>query len=121
MTPHEVKTPTWTQSDYGEPTASYSEAAKTPMFIGWINAMRNEVEGSIYEQYDFVGLTRADVPVGALIDDKYIVGYTDSTGRINRLFMNYAEGATRNYEDPDVDPTPEPEEDDEQQQQPDNS
>ena len=97
MTPHEVKTPTYTQSDYGEPTATYSAAKKVLMFIGWINAMRNEIEGAIYEQFEFVALTKADVPVGALIDDKYIVGYTDSTGRLNRLFMNYAEGADRTY------------------------
>ena len=97
MTPHTVKTPTWTQSAYGEPVAEYSDPVKVPMFIGWINAMRNEVEGAIYEQYEFVGLTRTDIPVGARIDDKYVVGYTDSTGRLNRVFMNYAEGADREY------------------------
>ena len=97
MTPHEVKTPTWTQSDYGEPTASYSEPEKVLMFVGWINAMKNFIDGAIYEQFEFVGLTKADVPVGALIDDKYVVGYTDSTGRLNRLFMNYAEGDDRTY------------------------
>lgn len=97
MIPHEVKTPTFTQNDYGEIVKTYGEAVKVPMFVGWINAMRNEVEGSIYEQYEFVGLTKTDVAVDSLIDDKYVVGHTDSTGRINRLFMNYAEGADRTY------------------------
>lgn len=97
MTPHEVKTPaTWTKSAYGEPTVTYNTETNVPMFIGWITAMRGEVEGAIYEQYEFVALTRANVSVGALIDGKYIVGHVEK-GRINRLFMNYAEGADRTY------------------------
>ena len=95
--PIDVQTPTWSQSDYGEPVATYSEAVKVPMFIGWINAMRNEVEGSIYQQYDFVGLTKADIEVGSLVDGRFEVGYKDNTGRLNRVFMNYAEGADRTY------------------------
>ena len=105
LRPHEVKTPTWTQSDYGEPVATYGNAVKVPMFIGWINAMKNDVDGAIYEQYEFVGLTKATIEVGALIDDKYIVGHFEP-GRLNRVFMNYAEGADREYVE---------------QQQPDNS
>lgn len=96
LIPHEVKTPTWTQSDYGEPTATYSDPVKVPMFVGWINAMKNDIEGSIYEQYEFVGLTKTDIPVGSLVDDKYVVGLTQP-GRLNRVFMNYAEGADREY------------------------
>lgn len=95
--PIDVQTPTWSQSEYGEPVATYSEAKKVPMFIGWINAMRNEVEGSIYQQYDFVGLTKADIEVGSLVDGRFEVGYKDNTGRLNRVFMNYAEGADRTY------------------------
>jgi hypothetical protein len=95
--PIDVQTPTWSQSDYGEPVATYSEAVKVPMFIGWINAMKNEVEGSIYQQYDFVGLTKADIEVGSLVDGRFEVGYKDNTGRLNRVFMNYAEGADRTY------------------------
>lgn len=95
--PIDVQTPTWSQSDYGEPVATYSEAVKVPMFIGWINAMKNEVEGSIYQQYDFVGLTKADIEVGSLVDGRFEVGYKDNTGRLNRVFMNYAEGAERTY------------------------
>ncbi len=67
------------------------------MFLGWINAMRNQVEGSIYQEYDFVGLTKADIEVGTLVDGCLVVGYTDSSGRLNRVFMNYAEGADRKY------------------------
>lgn len=93
----DVQKPTWSQSDYGEPTATYGEPEKVPMFIGWINAMKNEVEGSIYQQYDFVGLTKADIEVGAKVDNRFIVGYKDNTGRLNRVFMNYAEGAERTY------------------------
>ena len=95
--PIDVQTPTWSQSDYGEPVATYSEAVKVPMFIGWINAMKNEVEGSIYQQYDFVGLTKADIEVGSLVDGRFEVVYKDNTGRLNRVFMNYAEGADRTY------------------------
>ena len=95
--PIDVQTPTWSQSEYGEPTPTYSEAKKVPMFIGWINAMKNEVEGSIYQQYDFVGLTKADIEVGSLVDGRFEVGYKDNTGRLNRVFMNYAEGADRTY------------------------
>ena len=72
MIPHEVKTPTWTRSAYGEPIATYTEPVKVPMFIGWLNAMRNNTEGSVYEQYDFVAITKADVEVGAFIDEKYV-------------------------------------------------
>ena len=97
LSPHDVKIPTWTQSDYGEPVATYSDPIKVPMFVGWINAMKNDVNGAIYEKYEFVGLTRQEVPVGAIVDNKYVVGLTDSTGRINRVFMNYAEGADREY------------------------
>ena len=67
------------------------------MFIGWINAMRNNIEGSVYEQYDFVAITKAEVEVGSLIDERFIVGHKDESGRFNRLFMNYAEGAERTY------------------------
>jgi len=96
LRPTDVQTPTWSQSEYGEPIATYSDPVKVPMFVGWINAMKNEVDGSIYEQYDFVGLTKADIEVGSLVDGKYIVGYTQP-GRLNRVFMNYAEGADRTY------------------------
>ena len=91
------KPTTYSQSEYGEPQTTYATATKVLMFLGWINAMRNEVEGSIYQQYDFVGLTREDVPVGSLVDNRMIVGYVDKSGRFNRLFMNYAEGADRTY------------------------
>lgn len=97
MRPIDVQTPTWTQSAYGEPQATYGTAKKVLMFLGWINAMKNQVEGSIYQQYDFVALTKEDVEVGALVDGKLVVGYTDKSGRFNRLFMNYAEGADRTY------------------------
>ena len=96
LTPHSVQAPTWSRSAYGEPIKTYSEAVKTPMFIGWINAMRDNVEGSVYEQYDFVGLTKADIKEGSLIDEKYVVEYVQP-GRFNRVFMNYAEGAERTY------------------------
>lgn len=98
MRPIDVQKPTtYTQSDYGEPQITYGTATKVLMFLGWINAMRNEVEGSVYQQYDFVALTKEDVPVDSLVDGKLIVGYTDKSGRFNRLFMNYAEGAERTY------------------------
>lgn len=93
----DVQKPTWSQSEYGEPVAVFGQAEKVPMFIGWINAMKNEVEGSIYQQYDFVGLTKADIEVGSKVDGRFIVGYKDNTGRLNRVFMNYAEGADRVY------------------------
>ena len=95
--PIDVQTPTYSQSDYGEPVATYGTAKKVLMFLGWINAMRNQVEGSVYQQYDFVALTKEDVPVDALVDGRLVVGYTDKSGRFNRLFMNYAEGAERTY------------------------
>ena len=95
--PIDVQTPTWSQDDYGDPTPTYSDPVKVPMFLGWINAMKNEVEGSIYEQYDFVGITKSDVEVGSLVDGRMIVGHVDKSGRFNRLFMNYAEGADRTY------------------------
>ena len=97
MRPIDVQTPTWTQSAYGEPKATYGTARKVLMFLGWINAMKNDVEGSIYREYDFVGLTREDVKVGELVDSKLIVGHVDKSGRFNRLFMNYAEGVERTY------------------------
>lgn len=96
LSPHSVQTPTWSQSDYGEPTPTYGAETKVPMFIGYINAMRGQEEGAIYEQYEFVGLTRSDVAEGSLIDGKYVVGYV-IPGRINRVFMNYAEGVERTY------------------------
>ena len=95
--PHEVQTPTWTQSEYGEPVATYSDPVSVPMFIGYINAMLSNLEGSVYREYDFVGLTKADVEVGSLIDGKYVVGQVEP-GRFNRVFMKYAEGADRTYE-----------------------
>ena len=98
LAPHSVKAPaTWSQSEYGEPVATLSDAVSVPMFIGWISAMRNELEGAIYEQYEFVGLTKADIEIGSVIDDKYVVGYVEKSGRFNRVFMNYAEGADRTY------------------------
>ena len=93
----DVQTPTWTQTEYGEPKATYGNPEKVRMFLGWINAMKNEVEGSIYQEYDFVGLTKADIEVGSLVDGRLVVGYKDNTGRLNRVFMNYAEGADRTY------------------------
>jgi len=97
MTPHTVQTPTYTRDDYGDPTPTYGDPTKVPMFVGWINAIRNNLEGSIYQKYDFVAITKADVPVDALVDGALVVGYTDHSGRFNRLFMNYAEGADRIY------------------------
>ena len=97
LTPHKVQTPTFTRSDYGEPIPTYGDPVDVPMFVGWIDAMRNQVEGSIYQKYSFVGLTRSGVAVDSLIDGALVVGYTDKTGRFTRLFMNYAEGADRIY------------------------
>ena len=95
--PTKVQKPTWNQSDYGEPVATYSDPEVVPMFIGWTSAMKDELEGSIYEQYEFVGLTRADIEVGSLVESKYIVGHVEP-GRINRVFMTYAEGADRTWQ-----------------------
>lgn len=97
LKPHDVQTPAWTLSDYGEPVATYSEPVKVPMHIAWINAMRDQLEGVLYEQYEFVAITKSTVEIGSLIDGKYEVGYTQP-GRFNRLFMNYAEGVEREYE-----------------------
>ena len=97
LTPHKVQTPTYTQDAYGDPTPTYGTATDVLMFVGWLDALRNNVEGTIYQKYDFVGITKADVPVDALIDGALVVGYTDKSGRFNRLFMNYAEGADRIY------------------------
>lgn len=98
MTSHTVKVPTWRQSEYGEPTPTWSVPVTIPMFIGWTSAMRNTIEGTIYEQYEFVGLTKHNVQDGSLIDDKYVVGYVERSGRFKRVFMNYAEGVDRTYE-----------------------
>lgn len=97
LTPHKVQVPTFTQNDYGEPIPTYGTATDVLMFVGWLDALRNNVEGTIYQKYDFVGITKSDVPVDALVDGALVVGYTDKSGRFNRLFMNYAEGADRIY------------------------
>ena len=96
MESHTVKTPTWTQTAYGEPVASYDAVTTIPMMIGWTSMIDQENSGSLYEEYAFVGLTKAMPEVGSVIDDTYVVGHVEK-GRWNRVFMKYAEGKDRNY------------------------
>lgn len=101
MTLHSVKTPTWTQSEYGEPTPAYGNASSISMKIGWNSMIDQDKNNALYKEYAFVGLTRANPAVGSLIDDTYIVGHVEP-GRWNRVFMNYAEGKDRTYVEPSV-------------------
>ncbi len=98
-----VKTPTWTQSAYGEPVAAYgepvaaySESEPIRMMIGWTNMLDEEINNSLYRDYDLVGLTKALPAEGSLIDDTYVVGHVEK-GRWNRVFMKHAEGKERTY------------------------
>ena len=93
---HTVKVPTWTQSEYGEPVATYSAPTNILMMVGWNSMTDQENNGSLYKDYQFVGLTRAEVPEDALIDDTYVVGHVEA-GRWNRVFMRYADGKDRDY------------------------
>ena len=94
--PHSVKIPTWTKSEYGEPVATYDTATTMPMMIGWTSMLGQDLNNSLYQEYEFVGLTKAHPDVGSIIDDKYIVGHVE-TGRWNRVFMKYVEGKDRTY------------------------
>lgn len=93
---HSIKTPTWTQSAYGEPEATYSEATPILMMMGWNSMTDQENNDSLYSEYQFVGLTKVDLPEGTLVDNKYVVGHVEP-GRWNRVFMRYAEGKDREY------------------------
>lgn len=95
---HTVKTPTWTRSAYGEPVAAYNEVTTIPMMIGWTSMLEQDKNNALYQEYDFVGLTRSMPEVGSLVDDKYVIGYVEK-GRWNRVFMKYAEGKDRDYGD----------------------
>ncbi len=97
MKSHSVKIPSWTQSEYGEVTPTWSVPVTVPMFIGWTSGMHTNTEGTIYEEYEFVGITKSNVKEGSLIDDKYVVGHVERSGRFNRLFMNYGEGVEREW------------------------
>lgn len=96
---HTVKTPTWTQNAYGEPTADYAAADSISMKIGWTSMVDQDKNNALYQEYEFVGLTHAAPTVGSLIDDTYVVGHVEP-GRWNRVFMNYAEGKDREYVEP---------------------
>ena len=93
---HTVKEPTWTQSEYGEPIATYGTASPILMKMGWTSMAEQDMNNALYQQYQFVGLTRALPSEGSLIDDTYVVGHVEK-GRWNRVFMNYAEGKDRTY------------------------
>jgi hypothetical protein len=97
MNIHNVKTPTWTQSAYGEPVPTYGEAEPVRMMIGWTTSMDQNIDNSLYREYEFVALTKALPAEGSLIDDLYVVGHVEK-GRWNRVFMNYAKGKERVYE-----------------------
>ena len=96
MMPHSVKIPTWTKSEYGEPVATYNTVTTMSMMIGWTSMLGQDLNNSLYQEYQFVGLTKAHPAEGSIIDDKYIVGHVE-TGRWNRVFMKYAEGKDRDY------------------------
>lgn len=97
LTQHTVKVPTWTQSEYGEPVATYAEADPILMKAGWNSMLDQNLDNALYKQYEFVGLTKALPAEGSLIDDTYIVGHVEKEGRWNRVFMTYAEGKERTY------------------------
>lgn len=92
MTIHEVKTPTISQSAYGENVRIWGAPQLVPMFIAWNNRADQEVEGALFAEYEYVALTRTEVPVGALIDGIYEVGGTDRSGRFIRLFIKKVNG-----------------------------
>jgi len=96
MEQHTVKVPTWTQSEYGEPVATYTEADPILMKVEWSSMLDQNLEGALYQQYEFVGLTKALPAEGSLIDDTYVVGHVEK-GRWNRVFMTHAEGKDRSY------------------------
>lgn len=96
MNVHIVKTPTWTRSAYGEPVPAYSEGAPMRMMIGWTSMLAQDLNNSLYQEYEFVGLTKSLPEVGSLVDDKYVIGHVEK-GRWNRVFMKYAEGKDRDY------------------------
>ena len=96
MVLHTVKTPTWTRSAYGEPVAEYTEVTSIPMMIGWTSMVGQDQNNSLYQEYEFVGLTKSLPEVGSLVDDKYVIGHVEK-GRWNRVFMKYAEGKDRTY------------------------
>jgi len=93
---HTVQAPTWTQSAYGEPVASYGEPETIFMKMGWNNLADNEANNARFRQYELVGLTHEHPAEGSLVDGKYVVGYVEE-GRWNRVFMTYAEGKDRTY------------------------
>lgn len=89
---HTVKTPTILQSAYGENIRIWGNPQKVLMFIAWNNRAETEDNGALYTEYEYVALTKVDVPVGALIDSMYEVGDKDRSGRFIRLFMKKTNG-----------------------------
>ena len=93
---HTIQAPVWTQSEYGEPVKTYSEAESIFMKVQWNVLAENDANNTRFRQYELVGLTREEPAEGSLVDGKYVVGYVEK-GRWNRVFMTYAEGKDRTY------------------------
>ena len=92
FTQHSVKIPSYTRTEYGEEVPTYSTPQSVYMFLAWVNRAELQNENTLYSQYDFVALTKTEVPVGALIDNEYEVGAIDKSGRYIRLFISKAYG-----------------------------
>lgn len=90
MIPHEIKPVTITENSYGEPVATAGTAYSLPMAIGWVSSSDMDKNNALYQQYQFVGVTRGLPTVGSIVDDKYTIGHIEK-GRLNRCFMNYCE------------------------------
>lgn len=97
FTSYSIAIPAWTVNDYGENEKTIGSTGIIHALIGWNARTEAASEGSIYEQYDLVGLTRDSSPaIGSVIDGKYEVKRVEP-GRIKRIFMNYVEGYDRDY------------------------
>ena len=79
--------------EYGEPIVTYTAASPThiKMFISLSNEITTSSQDMRIQQCSHIGLTKATVTVGDLIDDKYEVQFINNAGREKIVYMKEIE------------------------------
>lgn len=80
-----------TKNEYNESIEGYAAAANVNMFISLSNESVMQSNDMRIQQCSHIGLTKNEVLVGDLIDDKYEVQFINNAGKEKIVFMKEIE------------------------------
>lgn len=80
-----------TENDYGEKIETYAPAANVLMFISLSNEITYNNADMRIQQCSHIGITKDNLTLGDIIDDKYEVLFINNAGREKIIYLKERE------------------------------